>query len=112
MRGVVAPDWRIDDAAIAALRRLPWRGNVRELRSALTRLTLEDRAGVLNTGRIGDLAAGDAAGGPAAEPSLRETLHERIRAVHRGTAGNISETVRRLGVSRNTVYRALPHPPD
>jgi sigma-54 dependent transcriptional regulator, acetoin dehydrogenase operon transcriptional activator AcoR len=27
--------------------------------------------------------------------------------MHAETAGNVSETARRLGVSRNTIYRAL-----
>ncbi len=41
----IAPDWRIDDAAIAALKSLSWSGNVRELHSVLTRLTLDGTTG-------------------------------------------------------------------
>jgi sigma-54 dependent transcriptional regulator, acetoin dehydrogenase operon transcriptional activator AcoR len=105
--GTVAPGWGIDDTAIAALRCLPWSGNIRELRTALTRLTLDGPAGVLSGNAIAGFD------GPANQPlpnrPLRELLYERVRAVHDATEGNISETARRLGVSRNTVYRALQH---
>jgi transcriptional regulator of acetoin/glycerol metabolism len=106
--GGVAPDWQIDDAAIAGLRGLPWPGNIRELRALLTRLTLLSAAGVINAETIAGLGARTT--DLAADRPLREMLHERIRAVHHETAGNISETARRLRVSRNTVYRALPDP--
>ena len=104
--GIISPDWHIDDAAIAALRRLPWPGNIRELHSVLTRMTLGDPGGIINTDAVG--ATGRRVNEPAAQPPLREMLHDRIRAVYHETAGNISETARRLRVSRNTVYRALP----
>jgi transcriptional regulator of acetoin/glycerol metabolism len=39
--------------------------------------------------------------------SLHDIQRARILVVHAETAGNISETARRLGVSRNTIYRAL-----
>jgi transcriptional regulator of acetoin/glycerol metabolism len=104
----VAPNWRIDDTAIVELRRLPWFGNIRELRAMLTRLTLLATAGVINAETIIGLGARTTDVPP--ERPLREMQHERIRAVYHETAGNISETARRLHVSRNTVYRALPNP--
>jgi transcriptional regulator of acetoin/glycerol metabolism len=103
--GKVAPGWQIDDTAIAALQRLPWFGNIRELRTVLTRATLVGTAGTLDVDAIA--GCGQRAQEPTQQRPLREMLHERIRAVHRGTAGNVSETARRLRVSRNTVYRAL-----
>jgi transcriptional regulator of acetoin/glycerol metabolism len=39
--------------------------------------------------------------------SLHDIQRARILVVYAETAGNISETARRLGVSRNTIYRAL-----
>jgi transcriptional regulator of acetoin/glycerol metabolism len=106
IRGTIAPDSRIDDGAIATLRRLPWLGNIREFKSMLTRLTPAKTAGVITSASVSGLS------GPAADPpvqaTLRTVLHESIRAVHQETAGNISETARRLHVSRNTIYRALP----
>jgi ActR/RegA family two-component response regulator len=38
---------------------------------------------------------------------LQEIQFATIHAVYAETAGNVSETARRLGISRNTVYRAL-----
>jgi transcriptional regulator of acetoin/glycerol metabolism len=102
----IAPDWQIDDGAIAALRRLPWFGNIRELKSVLTRLTLAGAMGVIDARMVSGLS-GQKASDPPAQHTLRAVLHERIHAVHQETAGNISETARRLHVSRNTIYRAL-----
>jgi transcriptional regulator of acetoin/glycerol metabolism len=39
--------------------------------------------------------------------SLHDVQRARILTVYAETTGNISETARRLGVSRNTIYRAL-----
>jgi transcriptional regulator of acetoin/glycerol metabolism len=102
----IAPGWRIDDAAIALLQRLPWFGNIRELQSVLARLTLTEANGVVDARTVSGLS------GPVRDPppqnTLRSMLHERIRATLDETAGNVSETARRLRVSRNTIYRALP----
>ena len=106
--GSVAPGWRIDDAAMTIMRRMPWCGNIRELRTVLTRLTLIEGAGVIDSLMVSGLA-GRAIDLPA-QNVLRSMLRERIRAVFQETAGNVSETARRLNVSRNTIYRALPRP--
>jgi transcriptional regulator of acetoin/glycerol metabolism len=45
----------------------------------------------------------------ASSGSLHEIQLASILTVHAETAGNVSETARRLGISRNTVYRALGH---
>ncbi|PPQ31568.1 hypothetical protein CCS01_17215 [Rhodopila globiformis] len=102
----IAPEWQIDDDAVAALRRHAWPGNIRELKAVLTRLTLIEATGTINAFMVPEPGAGSAE--QAHECSLRAVATDRIRAVHGETAGNISETARRPGVSRNTVYRALP----
>ena len=106
--GSVAPGWRIDDAAMAIMRRMPWCGNIRELRTVLTRLTLIGATGVIDAPMVSGL--GGRASDPPAQNALRSMLRERINAVFQETAGNVSETARRLNVSRNTIYRALPRP--
>jgi sigma-54 dependent transcriptional regulator, acetoin dehydrogenase operon transcriptional activator AcoR len=106
--GSVAPGWRIDDAAMAIMRRMPWCGNIRELRTVLTRLTLIGAIGVIDAPMVSGL--GGRASDPPAQNALRSMLRERINAVFQETAGNVSETARRLNVSRNTIYRALPRP--
>lgn len=36
-----------------------------------------------------------------------DSVRDRNRAAHRDTGGKLSETARRLGVSRHTIYRAI-----
>ncbi|MGI4952561.1 MAG: sigma-54-dependent Fis family transcriptional regulator [Janthinobacterium lividum] len=103
----VAPDACMSDEAVAALGSRPWPGNVRELRSMLIRLTLLDPArqisgDALCTGEMVPPVLPD-----AARPSLRTSQAQQVRQAHRDAGGNVTETARRLGVSRNTVYRAL-----
>jgi transcriptional regulator of acetoin/glycerol metabolism len=97
---------RIDDAAIQRLAEWAWPGNIRQLRNVLSRLTLEGSQPTIDL----DAAAG-VLGQAQSAPSQGSTLHEQHRAgvyatyieCHR----NVSETARQLGVSRNTIYRAL-----
>jgi transcriptional regulator of acetoin/glycerol metabolism len=94
----------ITSAAIAHLAARPWPGNIRELRNMLARFTLAAANGLI------DAAAAEASIGQHpqhASGSLQDLQRSRILAVHAETAGNISKTARRLGISRNTVYRAL-----
>ncbi len=103
----VSPGSAIDPDALAHLAGWRWPGNIRELRNVLTRLTMD------RPGQPIDLAMAAAAlfRTPPCESdgrgSLRDSVRGRILAAHRDTGGNLSETARRLGVSRNTVYRAI-----
>ena len=100
----IDPDCGLTAEALARLAPCPWPGNIRELRNMLARLTL----GVAN-GSIDEACAAAALDQvpSTALGSLHDTQRARILTVHAETAGNISETARRLGVSRNTIYRAL-----
>jgi sigma-54 dependent transcriptional regulator, acetoin dehydrogenase operon transcriptional activator AcoR len=104
----IDPDCNVTAGALARLALCSWPGNIRELRNVLARLTLGVPHGVTN-GSIDETCV--AALLEQAPPTSRESLHDvqrsRILNVHAETAGNISETARRLGVSRNTIYRAL-----
>ncbi len=102
-----APQWRIATPALDMLRRRAWPGNIRELHSMLIRLTLLAPEGVIDTATLADVMTA-----PSAPEGLRALHRERIEAVYRETAGNISATARQLGVSRNTVYRALTMRPS
>jgi transcriptional regulator of acetoin/glycerol metabolism len=99
----VSPGTEIEDAALPFLASRPWPGNIRELRNLLTRLTLTQERGRLS------LASIEACIGRAAPPAarLKDQTTERIVTVHKDLGGNLSAAARRLGVSRNTVYRAL-----
>jgi transcriptional regulator of acetoin/glycerol metabolism len=100
----IDPRCEITSATIAGLAERAWPGNIRELRNVLARLTLAAANGVID-----ELAAKAAIGLQLPKPSssLHEMQRTRVLAVHADSAGNVSETARRLGVSRNTVYRAL-----
>ena len=106
----VAPDSTINLDVMDRLAAWRWPGNIRELRNVLTRLTMDrpgqpiDMAAVVTA--LPNLVPRESAarGGLG---SLRESVRGRILAAHRDTGGNLSETARRLGVSRNTIYRAI-----
>jgi len=105
----INPNTRITDSAMRALSCQPWNGNIRELRGVLARLSL---AAIESSNVIDDTLAGVTAGALATQAtpgahSLRELQRAQLLAVYEETGGNISETARRLGVCRNTVYRAL-----
>jgi transcriptional regulator of acetoin/glycerol metabolism len=82
-----------------------WPGNIRELRNVLSRLTLQSEDSVIDYSEAALIAA------PQIEAKRGSTLQGRHRAqvlsTYTETGNNVSETARRLGVSRNTIYRAL-----
>ncbi|WP_315705358.1 MULTISPECIES: sigma-54-dependent Fis family transcriptional regulator [unclassified Bradyrhizobium] len=99
------------DITPEALQRLApnhWHGNIRELGNMLARLTLGVSNGLIDQACV-DTMLGAAPAPPAAE-SLQDVQRARILMVYAETSGNVSETARRLGVSRNTIYRALGQP--
>jgi transcriptional regulator of acetoin/glycerol metabolism len=99
----IDPAYDLTAQALARLAPHPWPGNIRELRNMLGRLTLGVANGVIDEACIE--AALDVP--PTANRSLHDIQRARILTVYAETAGNISETARRLGASRNTIYRAL-----
>ncbi|MGB8397305.1 MAG: sigma-54-dependent Fis family transcriptional regulator [Bradyrhizobium sp.] len=111
----IDPAVELSQSAIDRLVELDWDGNIRELRNVLARLSLGEHGSAI------DEAAVEAAVGPArrerpgprssTDDEVKRDLHEIQRAhvlsAYAETGNNISKTARRLGVSRNTVYRAL-----
>ena len=99
----------LSPAAIQHLAKCAWPGNIRELRNALSRLTLQNEDGVI------DYPAVAAIGQIHADERRGSTLHEQHRtqvlSTYAETGNNVSETARRLGVSRNTIYRVLDDHP-
>jgi DNA-binding NtrC family response regulator len=90
-----------DEAAIAALERYPFPGNVRELKTIVERAAYRDTTREIN---IEDLALPEATA-PAASPS--GTFHERVEAFERqligeamvASGGNQADAARRLGLA-------------
>jgi len=102
--GAIDPNCEITSATIARLATRPWPGNIRELRNVLARFTLAASDGFIDEAGV-EATINQAS--PTTPGSLHDIQRARILVVYAETAGNISETARRLGVSRNTIYRAL-----
>jgi transcriptional regulator of acetoin/glycerol metabolism len=101
----------LSPAAIDHLAKCAWPGNIRELRNVLSRLSLQTEDSVIDYSAVASIA------GPHSQSIRSSTLHDRrgaqVLATYAETGNNISETARRLGVSRNTIYRVLAdHPPE
>ena len=111
----IDPEIRLTERAIDRLARQEWQGNIRELRSVLSRLTLSDCAGVIDDDAVAEVlgSAGFDERPPAttgigeAGANLHELQRARVLAAYSEAGNNISKTARRLGVSRNMIYRAL-----
>jgi sigma-54 dependent transcriptional regulator, acetoin dehydrogenase operon transcriptional activator AcoR len=102
--GAIDPHCDITPATIGHLAARAWPGNIRELRNVLARFTLAADDGLIDEASVEAMINRSAHTEPG---SLHDIQRARILVVYAETAGNISETARRLGVSRNTIYRAL-----
>ncbi|WP_088348748.1 MULTISPECIES: sigma-54-dependent Fis family transcriptional regulator [Rhodomicrobium] len=107
-----APGCKLTQGAVEHLASHDWPGNIRELRNELLRASLGAIDGVIDRPLIEAAcerraATVDLNAPAAAEASLRDLRKERVRATLAETGGNISLAARRLGVSRNTVYRII-----
>jgi transcriptional regulator of acetoin/glycerol metabolism len=112
----IAPQMRISDAAMARLQSHNWPGNIRELRNLLTRLSLSGACRIEAADVVALLprtkaetvpfAEGPAGTAPAGSV-LRDVQARQVQAAMRDAGGNVSEAARLLGVSRNTIYRAM-----
>ena len=110
----IDPGCDITAEALARLASNHWHGNIRELGNMLERLTLGVSNGLIDEACV-DAMIGHVIGQVIARPpqdtgSLHDVQRARILMVYAETNGNVSETARRLGVSRNTIYRALGQP--
>nr|WP_244567720.1 sigma-54-dependent Fis family transcriptional regulator [Bradyrhizobium erythrophlei] len=111
----IDPSGDLTESAIDRLAERNWEGNIRELRNILSRLSLAEPGHLIDETSVDNLL-GPACGERHPErvsgsDGLKHSLHEVQRALvltaYAETGNNISKTARRLGVSRNTIYRAL-----
>jgi sigma-54 dependent transcriptional regulator, acetoin dehydrogenase operon transcriptional activator AcoR len=111
----IDPSVDLTESAIDRLAELNWDGNIRELRNVLSRLSLAEPGRLIDERSV-DAVVGHplserSAGAARANDGPPHDLHEIQRAhvltAYAETGNNISKTARRLGVSRNTIYRAL-----
>ena len=111
----IDPSIELSQTAVARLAQRDWDGNIRELRNVLARLSLNEAGPVIDAAAVdalvGPVDHERSSSRPTASDSPPSDLHEIQRALvlstYAETGHNISKTARRLGISRNTVYRAL-----
>jgi transcriptional regulator of acetoin/glycerol metabolism len=106
-------DRTLSDAAIERLAGRAWPGNIRQLRNALSRLTLRDGALLIDADTVAALLGED--GGQRSEVARASALHARhcaqVLQAYAESGENVSRAARKLGVSRNTIYRVLAAQP-
>jgi transcriptional regulator of acetoin/glycerol metabolism len=110
----LAPGMPVTDAAIAALSRRKWPGNIRELKTVLQRALVRRRTDYIDETCFDEM--------PAVAQQIRDCCEacgkgpltrakcEEIRSVYRSSGENISLTARQLGLSRTTVYKHVRPP--
>lgn len=102
------PGTIVTPEALEYLETLSWPGNMRELRNVLVRLTLGESHGEIDIAAVMRAMRSPAERvGGSGGMSLRDAMRARILAVYRQEDNNVSRAARRLGISRNTVYRAI-----
>jgi transcriptional regulator of acetoin/glycerol metabolism len=111
----VDPSADLTESAIDRLAELNWDGNIRELRNVLSRLSLAERGKLIDETAVESVVGpsfserlpGKASGDGGLKHDLHEIQRAHVLTAFAETGNNISKTARRLGVSRNTIYRAL-----
>ena len=103
-------------AVTGLFRACAWPGNVRQLATVLrTAAVLAGGETQITEAHLSDNFAETAQhAAPPHETTLEEAELDIVRQMLASTGGNISEAAKRLGVSRNTLYRKLrrsPHAP-
>jgi transcriptional regulator of acetoin/glycerol metabolism len=95
------------EGALCALMTHTWPGNLRQLNSVIqVALALADTA-LIELEHLPSELLEPLSAGPGLPPKVVEVPAQDINALLRATDGNISQVARRLGVSRNTVYKRL-----
>lgn len=105
----------ITPEAVARLKANPWPGNVRELKNWIERAVNLTEGSLLAPADFPaqegpPVPRRDAAPPPAQDPvsfPLADVEREMIRQVLRSCGGNMTETAKRLGIGRATLYRKL-----
>jgi transcriptional regulator of acetoin/glycerol metabolism len=111
----IAPEAHLDQTALTRLQQHEWPGNIRELRNLLTKLVLTGHTTITADHVANVLPKALSPPDPATtqqttQPTgsaLRDAQTRQVAAAMRACHGNISAAARQLGVSRNTIYRAM-----
>jgi transcriptional regulator of acetoin/glycerol metabolism len=113
--------YRISDEVLHLFRRHKWPGNFRQLTNLLrTAMIMAGDEEEIHLRHMPDDFLDDIGSAPAAAAAstdcliaaganLEEMEHTVILKSLEAHGGNVSATARALGISRNTIYRKLPH---
>lgn len=95
----------ISDSAIGFLQRLPFHGNIRELKNMVERAVLLSASAVLEAEDFQTSAPFDPAASGAA--TLEQMERARIAAALADSQGNVSQAAAALGLTRQALYRRM-----
>jgi sigma-54 dependent transcriptional regulator, acetoin dehydrogenase operon transcriptional activator AcoR len=117
---LIDPSIELTQSAIDRLSQFEWPGNIRELRNVMSRLSLSETSSLVDEAVVNSVVAqarddshlhGKRTSERSGSDHLKDNLHDvqlaQVLAVYAETGKNISKTARKLGVSRNTIYRTL-----
>jgi DNA-binding NtrC family response regulator len=101
------PPRRLSDAALRALGRYDWPGNIRELRNMVERLAILSTQETIQQSAVSAALGGDAPlqAGQSLRAIVEEAERNAITQALRGARGNVSEAARRLGLERSHLYK-------
>jgi len=95
---------RFTPAAMLQLQAYDWPGNLRELRNLIETVSATSLSGLID---VPDLPPAIRGVGISREETLRDRERSEILNAVSATSGNMTETARRLGISRSTLYLKL-----
>jgi transcriptional regulator of acetoin/glycerol metabolism len=106
--GTISSSVSISDDAVEKLSTAPWPGNMRELKSALTRIVLSTDKSHITCAAVNDFFTDSPAGFSRPISHLLSSKKiDNIRETVDKHKGNVSKAARSLGISRTTVYKHL-----
>jgi sigma-54 dependent transcriptional regulator, acetoin dehydrogenase operon transcriptional activator AcoR len=117
---LIDPNIELTQSAIDRLSQFEWPGNIRELRNVMSRLSLNETSSLIDVAVVNAMVPqalnehhshANTIAEKLLSDHLKDNLHDvqlaQVLAVYAETGKNISKTARKLGVSRNTIYRTL-----
>jgi DNA-binding NtrC family response regulator len=116
VRHFLGSGWEIEPAALAAMERYRWPGNVRQLINAIERakilassetITLKDLPREISLPSAGVLPGAPTTGDGEPIDDLAAIQRTKVVEVLRREAGNKSRAARALGIDRRKLYRLL-----
>ncbi len=108
--GSPAAAWTIEDAALDALERYSWPGNIRQLRTVLARAVAVADGPILRISHLPAEVLAPPAEGPAQAGEFLPLAEMERRHIERAlalTGGHLGQAARLLGIHRNTLRRKL-----